>query len=369
MKLNRLIFERIDHRIIAGTVSFLLIMVLVGWIWINENGRMAVFENQYLGRSIERGAVLFAANCSTCHSYDGRGILGRGPALNSPYMFGHDFLASIDNQLDALNQQKEEATAAGTDTTDIDAQIADLTAQRDGIIATMGPAVNLGYKPDEPARLTRLGWTGTLRAFVTTTLISGRPTSGQYWPQPMGAWSQTAGGPLRTDQIEDLTNFILNWDKRDNWTVDDLNSVRQFPIYPVDPATVVSTGPSEPTIGAMTTIADIMTGLEGVTGDAQAGQQLYNGAQFACIGCHGNAAVAPLLEGTYTRTNEVRLQDPLLAGYTAQMYLAESITHPNDYIVPNYPAGVMPQNFADRLTYQQLADLVAYLETQDQPAS
>jgi mono/diheme cytochrome c family protein len=28
---------------------------------------------------------------------------------------------------------------------------------------------------------------------------------------------------------------------------------------------------------------------------------------------------------------------------------------------------VMPANFGDRLTYQQLADLIAYLRSQDQP--
>ena len=45
----------------------------------------------------------------------------------------------------------------------------------------------------------------------------------------------------------------------------------------------------------------------------------------------------------------------------------ESILAPNAYISPGYPANAMPQNFGERLDLQQLADLVAYLESQDGP--
>ena len=37
--------------------------------------------------------------------------------------------------------------------------------------------------------------------------------------------------------------------------------------------------------------------------------------------------------------------------------------------MPNYPDSVMPKNFGQLLTYQDLADLIAYLKTQDQPSS
>lgn len=46
---------------------------------------------------------------------------------------------------------------------------------------------------------------GTIRNYVEATLISGiRGT-------PMPAWSQAAGGPLRMDQIENITSYILSW--------------------------------------------------------------------------------------------------------------------------------------------------------------
>ena len=99
--------------------------------------------------------------------------------------------------------------------------------------------------------------------------------------------------------------------------------------------------------------------------------EFHQGLQFrhgtlACASCHVAGLVAPITEGTWTRIQEVRLQDPLLAGYTAEQYAAESITHPSVYLAPGF-ADLMPKDFGDRITYQQLADLIAYLATQDQP--
>ena len=46
---------------------------------------------------------------------------------------------------------------------------------------------------------------GTIRNYVEATLIAGiRGT-------PMPAWSQAAGGPLRMDQIENITSYVLSW--------------------------------------------------------------------------------------------------------------------------------------------------------------
>lgn len=366
MNLQRLLIERIEHRIIVGALAFLGTMILVGWIAINEGGRMAAFERQYLARSIERGAALFNSNCSVCHGVDGRGIVGRAPALNSPYLFGHNYLGEIDRERQRLEAELNAEGTSEERAAEINARLAELDTQRQGLIAQMQPAIDRGYDPENPDRLVNLGWGSGLHNFIYTTLVSGRPVSAAYWPEPMSAWSQTAGGPLRNDQLEDLTQFILNWDKGEDWTIEDLLAVNQFPIAPVDPLTVVGTG-GEPPIGSSTEIAAIMEELAGVTGDPVAGQTLYNGP-LGCAGCHLNAAVAPVLEGTWTRVNEERLQDPALAGYTAEQYLAESIIHPNDYTAPGY-SPVMPTYFGDRLTYQQLADLIAYLQSQDQPSS
>jgi hypothetical protein len=107
-------------------------------------------------------------------------------------------------------------------------------------------------------------------------------------------------------------------------------------------------------------------------GDPFTGELLYNGLvngldgiPLGCVGCH-NGQTAPLAEGTWTRIDEVRLNDPALASYTVERYLVESILHPNAYIVPGYMANLMPDNYHARLNASQLADLVAYLSSQDQ---
>jgi mono/diheme cytochrome c family protein len=46
---------------------------------------------------------------------------------------------------------------------------------------------------------------------------------------------------------------------------------------------------------------------------------------------------------------------------SAADYLHESILNPNAHVVEGYPAGVMPQNYADSLTEDQINDLVAYM--------
>ena len=373
--LQRMLINRIEQRILVGTVAFLAILVLVGWIAINEGGRMAAFDRQFTARSIERGAAIFAASCSECHGADGRGS-ARAPALNSPLLFGFDYMAEIHREREALTAELGLTTTSDARKEEINARLAELQAQEDQQMQSMQAAVDKGYNPDNYSRLLEVGWSGSLHNFVYTTVFSGRPNSATYWPQPMPAWSQTAGGPLRNDQVEDLTQFILNFDKGSNWTLDDLLAVNQFPKAAVDPAIVdqmqtqldqmqANGGVLPEYVGVDTPIADIMPKLEALTGDPSHGDQLYN-VTLPCGGCHLNAAVAPLTQGTWTRVQEVRLTDPLFAGWTGEQYLANSIIHPSDYVVPNYPDNVMPQNFGQIVTYQDLADLIAYLKTQDQ---
>ena len=48
----------------------------------------------------------------------------------------------------------------------------------------------------------------------------------------------------------------------------------------------------------------------------------------------------------------------------ATAYIDESIKNPNAYVVPGYPAGVMPQNFAQILTPDDIKNLEVFLEAQ-----
>lgn len=116
----------------------------------------------------------------------------------------------------------------------------------------------------------------------------------------------------------------------------------------------------------------ILAELETVIGDSFRGNLLYNGMEpsldgspLGCAGCHEGAA-APLTEGTFTRVDEQRLLLPQFADYTVERYLVESIVHPELYVVEGYAPGLMPTFYGQRLDIQDMADILAYLLSQDQ---
>ncbi|MCY3866191.1 MAG: hypothetical protein OXG68_12205 [Chloroflexi bacterium] len=119
-------------------------------------------------------------------------------------------------------------------------------------------------------------------------------------------------------------------------------------------------------------VAEILVELDEVYGDPLRGQLLYNGLEpvlggtpLGCAGCHENEAIAPLTAGAWTRINDIRLKLPPFADYSHRQFTVESIVRPLDYITPDY-AEVMPEFYGGQLTIQQLADLVAFLDSQDQ---
>jgi mono/diheme cytochrome c family protein len=394
-----------ENRILVGLIMILASMVLIGWVGINEDGRMRAFTEQHLARSIEHGNALFVSSCAECHGPNGLGTIGIAPGLNNPQLFGVNFLGEIDGQIATLESARADIEAIQTtldgDTAEvnvealqsrldgyvetygedmfasIDDEIAGLQSQRGAMLVQMAPAIEKGYDPENPNRLSNpdLEWAGTLHSFILTTVTSGRPVSQSYWPRPMPAWSQLAGGPLRSDQVEDLTNFVINYGNK-SWTIDDLLAVEQFAIIP---GTGGEAGNVAPDVADITladveanrgmideTVDTVMESMVEMIGDPVNGQALYS--SLGCAGCHGNAVIAPPTEGTFTRVENTRLQDPALAGYTVEHYLIESILVPRAYIAPGpYSAEAMPTNFGIRLAAQDLVDIVAFLESQDGP--
>lgn len=392
---ERMLVGKIENRITVGVISLVLIMVFLGWAAINEGGRMQAFQQMENARAIEQGAMLFAANCTTCHGLDGRGLAGKAPGLNNPMLFGHDFFPDVTKQIANLTAEKktltDENNAAGTTDArkteiaariqEIDKTITDLNTKR---TADVKAAVDKGYNPNDLSysRLLEVGWSGTLDSFILTTLIHGRPVSSNYWPQAMPAWSQTAGGPLREDQLENIVAYIKNWDKGDNWTLDDLYAVNQFPILPKDPAPYIqqiqllqqSGGVLPEPVG--TDVKAIADKISTLTGDPARGEELYHGKTPAkltntalpCTGCHQQAANAtgPMTDGTFTRVTNERLKEPQFSGYTAEEYLIDSIVNPGDYIVPGFQNVMVANLGTEVLDAQDLADILAYLETMNQ---
>ncbi|MCY3832609.1 MAG: hypothetical protein OXG85_06305 [Chloroflexi bacterium] len=413
--MGRLLFIRsIEGRVLAGITMFVGMMILVGWVAINEEARMQAFVRQHTGRSIERGAELFGSLCSECHGEEGYGAKDRAPGLNNPHLFGYDpvgaqtaAITNANRTLVRLNKDIETLLAELTDEqnppsverqNEIVAEIADLEAQieeqqlvietavaeRIGILGTLSTAVENGLFPlwdtivdsdrtaisevevffnNNGTRLAQVGWAGDLHGYVVTTLIHGRPGSGNVWlsSEGMAPWSQLAGAQLRQDQIEDLAAYILNWDKGANWTAADYLAVGQYGKPLADGS--LPTGPQPEKTG--TDVLGILARWQEdeIVGSATSGELLYD-VRFGCTDCHRNAASAPDTVGTLSRIQNERLAEARFAGYTVEQYIVESIVLPGDYVVDGYNSGLMPDNFGARMIDQELADVVAYLMTQ-----
>jgi mono/diheme cytochrome c family protein len=207
----------------------------------------------------------------------------------------------------------------------------------------LAPALNDPFFFD--GRMQELGWGGTLEDYVISTVSTGRVVSTR--PEYIGggrpampAWSDHYGGPLRDDQIRSLAAFVMNWESAAGEGLE--------PIEPVEPVGI-----------------DITRELP--EGDASRGE-LVAAAQ-GCVACHISTPAGPAWNAGGTQPGigaraETRFSQ---ADYTGQaenayQYLFESIVQPGVYLVEGY-TDVMPHNYGDVLSPQDLADLIAYLLT------
>ncbi len=213
-------------------------------------------------------------------------------------------------------------------------------------VAGLAPALNTAELFDG-RRLQAVGFVGSLEDFLMGTISSGRPvpSEGTDYPERMPTWSEEFGGPLRVDQVENVVAFILNWEER----------------------ALAEAGPTPPPEGDM--MAGMPLTVELPPGDAAAGQALTEG-ELGCAACHVLVEVGPLWTADDQRPGladraETRFEQPdYQAGATsAQQYLIESVIDPAAFIVEGYEQVPMPTNFSERITLQDMADLLAYMLT------
>ncbi len=292
-------------KITLGIVLFMIIFVATGLVLLNEGvldsqardgtGRMQIETRAQKARSIEAGALIFYSNCRSCHADNGEGIPGKGPSLN-PDLFTKHF----------------------------------------------------------PAMQAAKTFNGTLPDFVKLTVAAGRPVPSTYaesqggFANPMPTWSQQFGGPLRDDQVQDVVNFVLNWQAQAN-------------AGPTVPSNFKAIG------------SDLTAALP--AGDATRGADLFaqkvrfkDNNPAHCKACHSlqtdTVIVGPSLAGLAARADS---REP---GKAAADYIRESIQNPSAFIVPGNANFVgangksnMPEGLGNNMSAQDLADLIAYLLT------
>jgi mono/diheme cytochrome c family protein len=310
--------------ITVGLLAIVASIFIIALVGLGEPARMPKAEAGYKQRHAETGALLFDQYCGNCHGQNAMG--GVCPPLNEKSgLYGGDIAEGV------------------------------------------------------AWRLEQLGWDRNgANEYIQSTISSGRTVStrpGQYPGNriegagnvmAMPAWSQRAGGPLRDDQIADIATYLTNFRKA-------------IPSDPAEAVKVVGTPPPTPaTTGAGATGAvTATTGAAAVPtpsvdltkGDATKGAALFKSA--TCMACHAlpgvsEAKVGPAMTGLLARAT-TEIAGPQFTGKakTVEEYVYESVRNPNAYVVPAFAVnGKSPMVVfgTDRLSDQDIADLIAYLK-------
>jgi mono/diheme cytochrome c family protein len=276
---------RFNIQLFAGLFLTLLLTVAIIIYGLNEETRMANYAKAEKAQAIEVGAKLYADQCSRCHGPQGLGIQGLCPPLNDRYFFDQ--------------------------------------------------------------RLKDVGWVSTMEDYIVTTATSGRLVStrpqlypGNASPPSMPAFGDTAGGPLRQDQLRAIAQFIINWEP----------GAQEISALPT---------PAGPPVGT-----DITKQLP--EGNVQSGEALA--IQLACTACHELAPTGPAWSAVANQPGigdraALRIEQDDYTGNatTPEEYLFESVVDTNIYIVEGFAENVMPATYGSTLTDQNMADLIAYM--------
>lgn len=249
----------------------LTILAIVGSLALvslpNQETLMEDWETRQNAQAIQRGATLYTENCRSCHGINGEGVGDLGPALNASEFF--------------------------------------------------------------TTRLEEVYWPGTLTEYVENVIATGRvtPTRDFYTGDgqvAMNAWSQTYGGPLRPDEIRDLTAFVLNW---------------------------------RATALGEVTLAVVEIPEQTSAGDPAHGQQVF---MENCAACHRIETINEVQFAAPDLTHIASLAADRQPGVSAEGYLRESFLIPNAYLVEGYAEN---SGCGGLLSYEQLEHLVAFLLT------
>lgn len=150
--------KRVQLEIALGTIFVFLSAAIIIIMGIEENDRLANFEETQRAELIEFGAKVFETNCTNCHGTRAQGVEGRAPCLRCEELF--------------------------------------------------------------TTRIDDVGWEGSLEDYIVSVVSTGRQIStrpqlyqGIDGSSPvMPTWWDKFGGPLRIDEIASVAAFIVNFE-------------------------------------------------------------------------------------------------------------------------------------------------------------
>jgi hypothetical protein len=126
-------------------------------------------------------------------------------------------------------------------------------------------------------------------------------------------------------------------------------------------------------VGEGTSLERVMEILDTLTPDPLRGQLLYLGEErsaqnstLGCAGCHEDGLIGPPTSGTWTRWDEQHRLRPEYEDHPFVYFAAEAVLYPDAHVEEPYQPNLMPPFYGTALSYQDLADIIAFLESQDQ---
>jgi mono/diheme cytochrome c family protein len=268
-------------------------IALLGIFLTEKSVRIPQATAATIGVQMERGAMDYDQYCATCHGLAGQGAANEtgAPALNN------------------IVQRYNTPTAAG-------------------VVPFDAPnGIRQKY--------------GTMRNYIEATLIAGvRGT-------PMPAWAQSTGGPLRMDQIENITTYILAWNGQ---------------------------APESAVAVAETAAAEAMPTPDPLATPFRAGEALFTSK--ACVGCHAiddSVIVGPGLGGLFQPGGTAAYGEILPNG---QPVTEESVLEWIRLGTAGFPEHVPPQDGNNypamppiAITDEEYANLLVYLQALNRDGS
>lgn len=245
--------------------------LLFSCLLIIESKGLQSRADKWEGEKIEIGAALYGLHCKSCHGMRGEGVGQLGPSLSDKQFFEN--------------------------------------------------------------RLGEVGYQSTLRNYILATTEQGRMMgtrpyyAGNGSSMVMPPWHQKFGGPLRSDELESIATYILNWEATARGLVE-LAELELPKISSGDPRTI------------------------------ERGQKVF---MAHCNRCHG-----------MTQTGDSQTLGPDLSdisstagsrreGLDGEGYIRESVLVPAKLIVEGFEVAASTNSCGGVLTETELAALAAYL--------
>ncbi|NOX62732.1 MAG: c-type cytochrome [Chloroflexi bacterium] len=370
-------------RLIIATAAIVGILVVVLVYAANENDRMEAFDAGFRGRAIEDGAALYSEACATCHGANGEGLVG--PALNAADLLVPEPGESLPPRVIArgwkgdLHSFLATSISSGRVGTVMPAwgQKAGgpYSEQQIDNIATfiMNWASEPGKKWGGATERVAIGGVEPISAPVAEAMPSPPPSDvrsaelGRYLFQGPAGCAECHAFDGATGVIgPDLTGVVEN-KGRDyvyNSIVDPTAAGHDKTVMPES----LSFSLSEIEIQS---IIDYLENPEAAKPAEEAAPEKPSGPEAGqqiaqaqgCLGCHtvdGSSLVGPTWLGLFGSTRKLTDGSQAIAD---RDYLYRAIVDPNVEVVDGFNPGIMPQDYGDRLSEDEIQAIIDYIET------